>query len=323
MAHFLALGFYGVVVGLYSFAPLIVGRMRIAEAARLVILLASPLAALVTIMAATGSGIGGSGIDWDFSLKLRWLVTFMNINAPVLSFFSAAVVTLLVTWLMLRRGAALTPTGRVMGIGLLVLYLALPRTLFDVAFLDIRVLTLAALVLPAFVTVQPSRGAALIIVAVVVANVAVTMSAWAGHQRDYAEFRSSFTRLVPGSAVLLAIDNIDPTADAPLFYAATLAVPERDVFVPSFYAAPETQPVVAKRQFRDLVPRRGLDYLPVTLRDLDTAAAPPHTLQWRCRYRFLYVLGQTTSPLSGLRAIAHGRRFVLYRIVAPPACKQA
>lgn len=320
VAHFLALGFYGIVVGLVSFAPLLAGKMRLRAAAGMVLLLASPVVVLLGVMAATGGAIGGSVVDWDLALKLQWPARFMNIYSPLLSFILLVVLALLILWLRLFRGARLTSVGGVVAAGLLLLYLVLPRQVFDVAYLDVRVLLLAALVLPAFVTVQPSRAAAAVLVLVALANATVSLAAWRVHQQDYAEFARSFGQLAPGQAVLIAAGAVDPGFDSPLYYAATRAVPARGVFVPSFYAMPGAQPVVARPAFRDLAPRRGLDHLPVPVGDLDGPAAPVHARHWRCHFDFIYILGRPTPPPVQLRAVAHGRRFTLYRITAPPEC---
>jgi hypothetical protein len=322
VAHFLALGFYGIVVGLVAFAPLLAGRMRWREAAMLVLVLASPVVVLLGIMVATGGTIGGSAIDWDFALKLRWPLMVMNVYSPLVARSLLVVLLVLLAWLVVRRGARLTPTGRVVAGGLLLLYLALPRQIFDVAYLDVRVLLLMALVLPAFVTLRPAPVAAAVLVAVALVNAAVSLAAWRVHQQDYAEFATSFERLPPATAVLIAAGAVNGAFDPPLYYAATRAVPARGVFVASFYAMPGAQPVVPAPAFADLAPRRGLDHVPVPLANLDTPLAPVHVQNWRCRFDFIYVLGRPMPPLRGLQPVAQGRRFVLHRIVPPPGCRQ-
>ena len=316
VSHFFALGLYGLIVGLMELPHIVSGRISWKEAGKLTVLLASPVAVLLAMMAMTGGTIGGAGQDWDFGLKLLWFPRFMNAYDATLSLVTGVVAIGLIFWLVAYRRLRLSEEGVWIALGLALLYLVLPRRLFDVAFLDIRVLAAAALVLPAFTLLKPSRIAAAILVGLAVVNGTSTLVAWSDRQSDYAEFRASFALLEPGTAVLSALHEDSGMADQSLYYAPTLAASEAGVFVASLYSAGGMQPISASAPFQDLKVEQSLDYLPVPLADLLGDAPPRHAANWMKRYRYVYVIGTPReSPLAGvLVEIARGERFTLYRV---------
>lgn len=315
--HFFALGCYGVVIGLIELARLADGRLGRRRAALLALLMAAPVAVLLALMRATGGTIGGQLVVWDWWQKADGLVRFLNGVDPRLSLISAQVLVLLLGFMVARHGLRLTQPGRWVAGGLALLWLVLPWQLFDIAFLDVRVLALAALVLPAFVVHTPSRLGAAVLVVLALINGTSTLAFWASHQADYRDFRASFAQLPAGAAVLTAVAADSAADDAPLYYAPALAVPARGVFVASFYAFGGAQPVAVAPRYADRAPRAGLDYLPVLLPVLLGGEPPPHARDWRRRYDYLYVIGPPQGPLPGLTEVAAGRRFRLYRIDKP------
>ena len=265
-------------------------------------------------MRATGGTIGGQLIVWDWAQKADGLVRFWNGADARLSLMSAIVLVLLLGFMVARHGLRLTQPGRWVAGGLALLWLVLPWQLFDIAFLDVRVLALAALVLPAFVDFTPSRAGAAVLVTLALINGTTTVAFWASHQADYRQFQASFAALPAGAAVLTAVAADSDADDAPLYYAPALAVPARGVFVASFYAFGGAQPVAVAPRYADRAPRAGMDYLPVLLPVLLDGEPPPHARNWRQRYDYLYIIGPPSGPLPGLVEVAAGRRFRLYRI---------
>jgi hypothetical protein len=313
--HFFALGCYGVVIGLIELARLAAGRLSWRQAVALAVLLAAPVAVLLALMRATGCSIGGQLIVWDWAQKAQGLVRFWNGSDARLALVSALVLVLLIGFMVARHQLRLSQPGRWVAGGLALLWLVLPWQLFDIAFLDVRVLALAALVLPAFVTFTPSRAGAAVLVVLALVNGAATVAFWAAHQQDYRQFRASFAALPPGAAVLSAVTADSGAEDVPLYYAPTLAVPARGVFVASFYAFGGAQPVAVAPRYADQAAKAGSDYLPVLLPELLTGAPPPQARDWRQRYDYLYVVGPPPEvPPPGLAEVAAGRRFRLYRI---------
>lgn len=195
----------------------------------------------------------------------------------------------------------------------------LPRRLFGVAYVDVRVIAAATLILPAFVHMQRSRAVAAALVLIAVVNAGVSVAAWAALARDYDEFRASFVALAPGTAVLTAVAAESGAADAPLCYAPTLAAPARGVFVASLYAAGGMQPLAPAPAFAQLAVAQAIDYLP--LASLGAGGHPlRHATHWRRDYRYLQVIGSLgATPLPGLTELVRGRRFVLYEVKRGPA----
>jgi len=341
VSHFFALGLYGVMIGLVEFpallalgpaalqpglavadsnavAPDLPGRLR--RAGLMAALMASPLLVLLFFMRAAGGTIGGQGTDWDFASKAKWPFLFFNLDSPAVATISFLVIVLLVAWAAVHRRLQLDREGAWIAAGLLLLYLALPRQLFDIAYLDVRVLAAAMLVLPAFMHVRVSWRVVLPLAVLAVLNGAMMLAGWQAHARDYDQFRASFNKLEGGTAVLTALAPISSRTDAALYYAPTLSAPAADMFVPSLYALRGVQPLAPVPEFADLALARGLDALPIPLAKLINGRhLPRHARDWRRRYRYLYVIGAPGSaPLPGtLLEIARGDRFRLYQIVPP------
>ena len=330
VSHFFALGVYGLTIGLLELSAL-AGRPTVGPLLRIGAFMASPVLVLMGVMAMSGGAIGSQGMDWDFGLKLLWPLMFMNIYDQSLSFVSAALLAGLLIALAIGRRLNLTRAGTWIGCGLLLTYVALPRRLFGVAYVDVRLITAAALILPAFLQVSlPSRpwryAPIVIVVAVILANQASTARAWLTHQTDYQQIRGSFRYLLPGDAVLIGLqdgpDALSPS-DSPIYFAPTLAAPEAGAFVASLYSERGLQPIQPSARFRQLAVGDMLDYLPTPTSILLAAAngatdvrIPPHVERWLERYQFVYLIGRPEpNPLpSRLTRIAEGARFVLYRI---------
>jgi hypothetical protein len=211
------------------------------------------------------------------------------------------------------------------------LYLVLPRRLFDTAYIDVRIITAAALILPAFMVLSTSArwvrgGAAAAAAAIVLANTANVASVWLSYRKDYEAMKASFAHIAPGSAVLVGRIGEGPglgLAEAPIGYAPTLAAHYAKAFVPSLYTLPGMQPIAKGPAFRHLEIEDSLDYVPPPLRTLRAVAAgtsladaPSYVRHWPDDYAYLYLVGAPVpNPMPGLlREIVSSERFTLYRI---------
>ena len=315
VGHMFALGLYGFALGLYELA-------RNERPPRGLVLfglaLASPVGVLLALVSLSGGAIGTVGLDWDFTLKGRWPYLAFNVYYPLASALTAVALGGLAVALAASGSLRLSREGVWIGVGLLILYLLLPRRLVGTAYLDVRVITASLLFLPAFCRLTAARSvvvAALFMLAV--ANGALTFNAWRTRQLDYAQVRSTFPLLQHGAAVLIARRDDRTIADVPLYYSPTLAVPAASVFVSSFYAVSGTNPVAVRPAYLDLKVVNALDYVPPTVAQL-VAPAAPHLQRWLERYQYIYVIGEPgVSPAPDrLTRIAVGARFTLYRIAA-------
>lgn len=321
VSHFFALGLYGLAIGLIELSAVVAGRARFSAAIGLSLMMAAPVAVLLAMLAVSGGAIGTPDFPtWDFGLKGYWLLMFMNTYDRLAAVAMAVAGLVLVIWLALSRRVRLTSAGAFIAIGLAVLYAAMPVALFGIAYLDVRLLTFAALILPPFLTAAPGRwrfAAGAVLASIAVVNGAVALKTWRDRQPDYAEIRESFAMLPPGSAVLIVMQDRLLLSDQPLLYAPTLAVPEAKAFVSAFYGAPSGFPIEAKKPYDRLAITRPIQYVPPTLSALkDWRSLPPQLRTWARDFQYVYVIGRPSgaTPAPHLLPIRLGERFGLYQI---------
>jgi hypothetical protein len=244
----------------------------------------------------------------------------MNAYNQLASLTLALAGLVLLLWLSFSRRLWLTLSGTSIALGLIVLYAVMPVTLFGIAYLDVRLLPWAALILPPFVVAPPGGwrvAAGTLLVVIAAANGAVALKTWHDRQPDYVEIRKSFALVPPGSTILIAMQDGLPLSDQSLLYAPTLAVPEAKAFVWSFYGSPSGFPIETKSPYDRLVVSSPIQYVPPTMVALQhRRSLPPQLQTWSRDFQYLYVIGRQT----GEAAVAHavpifvGRRFTLYRI---------
>jgi hypothetical protein len=331
VTHLFDLGIYGLTIGLYELS-LMRTRPSLAASLRLTAFMASPVVLALAMAAAIGGdGVGQPIFHWDsFGTKLRWPLIFMNVYNPMFSVLTGAALAALVAVLVATRRLSLTRPGVWIAAGYAATYVCLPRMMFGTQYQDVRMLTAAGMILPAFMVTRLPWGAwrtvpAALVTAVLALNYASVANAWAMRQTDYRQFQATFPLLASRSTVLIAVqDAADRLDDQPLFYAPTLAASVRGVYVSSLYSTPGMQPLEPREAYRALAPLDPADYKPPDLSVLMASAkgAPsgrdiPFALKlWPQAYRYLYLIG---PPISNpwprhLTALAQGRSFVLYRI---------
>ena len=331
VAHFFSLGIYGATLGLFELSRLRQRKVPYPVAAARLAALALPALALFAIMRVTSGAIGSEGTSWFLEFKPVWPLRIMNgYNLTVGAATGLALMIALV--FAARRGVLrLEPAGIWLATGFALLYLVIPSKLFGTAFVDLRVIPAAALILPAFCSLSlPSRGwrmAALAAISgVILLNLAVVLAVWLPYRADYAAIIASFQKIDRGARVLVgsAEDNGDPPfADLtsyPMYYAPTLAVHYADAFVPNLFTEAGKQPVRPREAVRNIaIPYGG----PVPSRLLAAiatgqppAGAPQFVRSWHRDFDYLYVLGSpAANPLPDLLEVLEtSERFVLYRI---------
>ena len=326
VSHLFDLGVYGLAIVLYELSRFETPP-RPASLAGLALFMASPVLAVFAAMAlAGGRPAPFAGLVWDLGLKLGWSAVFMNVYDTGLSILSAGALLALALVLAAARRLSPTRTGLWIAGGLAAAYLALPRALLGSQYLDVRLLTAAMLILPAFTSSSlrsgPWRAAALTaVVAIIAANQLATARAWLDDDKDIKQVEASFSRLPRESAVLIGLQDQSGRDDQPLAYAATLAAPAAGVFVSSLYAQPGMQPMQPRARYRGLAVKDQHDAYPPKLTVLRAAmtagaAAPANIVGWPGRYQYLYLVGAPgPDPLPAtLTQVAAGRRFSLYRI---------
>jgi hypothetical protein len=339
ISHFFDLGVYGLTIGLYELSR-IKTISDIRSLPKTVIFTASPVLVLIAVMGLTGGGLGphGGGIgspagfDWDFFLKLGWAAIFMNVYDTRLAILDAGALFVLALALVATRRLSLTGAGVWIASGLAATYIALPRQLFGSQYLDVRLLTAAMIILPAFATFSPCsrlwRVAPLVaVLAIIATNEFVTTRAWFNYDSDIKEFEASFALLPRQSAVLIGQRDDAGREYQPIYYAATLAAPTAGVFVSSLFAQLGMQPIQPRAKFRGLAVKEERDCYPPRLALLRAATKkdvpptiPENIVNWPGRFQYLYLLGVGgPNPFpTNLTTIMAGRRFSLYRIELAP-----
>jgi hypothetical protein len=182
-AHFFALGVYGATLGLYELWRAHDQKASYRDVALRLVILAIPVAVLLTVMHLTAGSIGGEGSTWNFAFKPIWLFRIMNgYNLTVAA--ASAVALLASLYFAARRGVLkLEPAGMWLAAGFSLLYLAIPSRLFSTSFVDLRVIPAAALIIPAFCSLSlPSRRwtavALTLVTGIILANLATYI--WSG-----------------------------------------------------------------------------------------------------------------------------------------------
>jgi hypothetical protein len=333
MAHMFALGIYGFAVGMHELWR--AWSRRAASLETLVRLAAIGIPSLLVFAAMIGSGgtVGGTGTHWVFNHKHIWPLHILSgYNMPV-SGAGVAALFWLIAALARRNGLRFEQSGAWLLAGFGALYLAMPFELFDTAFVDMRVIVAAALILPAFISVSfpnPTwaRVALAVAAAITIVNVVFVMSVWLSYRADYSAAEKSF-QLLPKGAIVLVGDSgngEDPPADLrdyPIYNVPTLAVHYADAFVPSLFTAPGKQPIAPRSPWRRLdVPYGNLAPAKL-LKHIAESGVPPGTpafiQTWQRDFDFLYLLGRSIqNPMPDrLELVLAAPRFALYRIKKP------
>ena len=333
-AHLFALGIYGFSIGLQELWRAWSRRAPPSETIGRLALMALPTIVLIGIMLRSGGTVGGDGTNWYFSHKHIWLMHILSgYSLPV-----SAVGVVALIWLIaaLARRGMLTfeQSGAWQLIGFAALYLAMPFRLFDTAFVDMRVIAAAGLILPAFVSASFqsrawARGALAVVAAITLVNVALVTGVWLSYRADYAAAMDSFQRMPMGAKVLIGDsgDAPDPPADLrdyPMYNVPTLAVNYADAFVPSLFTERGKQPITARPEWERLDVPYGsvapVQFLKTIAERGAPAGTPLFIRSWARDFDYLFLLGpKIENPMPDrLVEVTRAPRFVLYRIRKAP-----
>jgi hypothetical protein len=330
VAHFFALGVYGLALGLYELRRMFRERFSIWHVTGTVLMLASPVLVMMAVVYRTGGAIGGTENEWLFSWKPIWFALSLNGYDLRLSAGSMAALLVVLGYLAAKRQLEITDTGRWIGIGFLIAFIALPFKIFDSRMADVRVIAAAFLILPAFLNVrhakQSSYAAGFIVSVLIALNAGYAAYVWLSYQSDYADMKASFALLRPASFVLVADSRTGASqtllTDAPMYRAPTLAVHYAKAFVSSLYTIAGQVPVEVRSRWKHLdVSAATESYTPPSLRTLRTLSdgqdvidAPRYLRNWTQDFQYVYLIGtHTENALPGvLDELARYRRFTLY-----------
>jgi hypothetical protein len=329
-AHMFALGIYGLAVGLHELWRAWSRRSAWSEMVGRIAMLGIPSLVFFAAMFASAGTIGGTGTFWVFGQKHIWLLHILSGYSMPVSAVCVVALLWFVAALARRGGLKFEQSGVWLLAGFAAIYLAMPFELFDTAFVDMRVVVGAALIMPAFVSVSfPnqtwSRLALALAAAITVVNVGLVAAVWESYRADFAAAQKSFQLLPKGAIVLIghSEEGDDPPLDLwdyPIYNIPTLAVHFADAFVPSLFTDPGKQPVTPRAPWRRLDVPYG-NIMPVKLlKFIAEHGAPPGTPPfihtWQIDFDYLYLVGPSIpNPMpERLELVLTAPRFALYRI---------
>ena len=335
LAHFFALGIYGLTIGIFELRRLLESQINAKRALTIVFILVCPVAIMLLLMLLSGATIGeGQDNVWWFSAKPIWLVLFLNGYDATLAASSFCALMVLLISGAIRRNLLCTLDGRWIAVGFLILFIAMPFKLAGSRMADIRMITAAFLILPAFASFaskQRSVGnlATVIGAVIILVNSSYVGYVWLTYQNDYQAIKASFALLREKSTILVATSPVRDNSstiltNAPMWRAPTLAVYYANAFVSSLYTLPGTHAVRVRPEWQHLALNgRTETYEPPSLADLKSVAegksvpgTPHYVRNWRSDFDYVYLLGpHAPNALPNmLYEIFTSRRFTLYRV---------
>lgn len=291
------------------------------------------LPVLPLLMMSPTWGLRGSFM-WEFSGKLEGLVFAVEAYSHPAALILTGIVAFAAGWAIRQQALKFHPFGYVLlTIGVIV-YLAMPRIIFDTYMADQRMPIALAFMAVACAHInmrhqQVRGGFATVLVLLLAIRVFEVETVWAEMSRVTASFRDSTRHIVHGAKVLVAY--ADPQAgeearDQPLVHAASLAVIERSALVTTNFTVPGKQVLRVREQYRDQVDTA--DGTPPAIEELIEVAEDASSEKtaywkhWTSDFDYLYVLfteaNYENPDPALLTAIYAGNRFVLYRINRSP-----
>ena len=277
-------------------------------------------------------GLWGS-YSWELSGKIDGIIYVIDVYSHYVALMFIAVIALAVGWALRHRALSLHAFGLALLVVGAVIYMALPRVMFETYMADQRLPISLAFVLVACVRVDlrhriVRRGFAVVLFLLIAMRVAEVESAWTRLSSDVESFRQSVQLLDRGAKVLVAYaqsDSGDDVRDFGLLHADCLAIIERSALATTAFTVVGKQILHARPDYRDRVDTE--DGTPPEVNDLMQVVnqADPNQLdywrRWTSDYDYLYVLF-TNSDFENpdpthLAKIFSGERFVLYRIKQP------
>jgi hypothetical protein len=337
--HLSALGVYG--IGILSYEILRLWQRRSEPwPMRIVDFVASGLPFLVAVPLLLKSPTMSlaSAIYWDQRGKMDGLMYVVSDYSDIVALGLITIALVTSVWAVRHRVLRFHPLVFVLlAVGLIV-YVALPRVMFETYMADQRVPLGVVFMLVACGDLElrrrlVRRAFIAILVLMIGARLIEIDLNWTSLSDSTSEFRSSVRRIVPGSKVFVAYADRssagDDIRDLGLVHAACIAMIERSALVTTAFTVVGKQVLHVRPQWRDYVDTH--DGTPPLMSQLlieeDGDAAPNTPAFWAnwTKFDYLYLLfteDEAPNPdPDRLKLVADGDRFQLYKILkpAPPA----
>jgi hypothetical protein len=267
---------------------------------------------------------------WRTEGKLDGLLLVIQAYSPVIAYLLAAVMAGAAAWALRRRALSYHGFGLALLVVGAVVYMALPRVMFETYLVDLRLPISIAFILIACVDFdfrQPAvrRIFAVGLFAIVAVRVGEVEYKWSQLSATTDSFRQSVQLLKRGAKV--AVAYADPTGgdelrDYGLVHADCIAIIDRSALVTTEFTVVGKQILHARPAYRGRVDTVDgtppqIDTLVRVADRVDTNPAD-YWRRWTSDYDYLYVLFtkpdfENPDP-THLSEIFAGDRFILYRI---------
>lgn len=333
--HLSSLGIYG--IGILSFEILRLWERRaepwpwrVAEfvAGGLPFLAAAPLLYVSPTMKLV------SAIYWDQRGKIDGLFFVVSDYSDIAAFLIVGVFVVAMVWATRHRVLKFHPLVYVLLVVGLLVYIALPRVMFETYMADQRVPLGVAFMLMACGDLElrrriVRRGFIAVLVLLIGARLIEVDLNWSTLSDTTSEFRSSVRRIQPGSKVFVAYADRssggDDVRDLGLVHAACIAMIERSALVTTAFTVVGKQVLHVRPQYLGSVDTHDgtppyVSQLLLVAEDMAPPTVPGYWQKWT-DFDYLYVLftdDEAPNPdPDRLRLIVDGDRFQLYRILKP------
>lgn len=270
--------------------------------------------------------------SWEQRGKLDGLIYVFATYSDIVAFALIAILTAGGVWAVRHRVLQFHPLAAVLLAVGGVVYLALPRVMFDTYMTDQRVPLGVVFMLFACGDLDTHhrlvrRGFLTLLVVLIALRLLEVDYNWSQLSDSTSEFRSSVRRIAPGSKVFVAYANAsagEDVRDLGLVHAACIATIERSALVTTLFTVEGKQVVHVRPEYRDFADLR--DGTPPSTPQLILAAEhplpdmPAFWLNWT-KFDYIYILfteDEAPNPdPARLRLVTDGDRFQLYRVIKP------
>ena len=271
---------------------------------------------------------------WDLHGKVDGLVYVVEVYSGFVALALTAIVALAAIWAVRRRILGLHPFGwMLLAVGGIV-YLALPRVMFETYMADQRLPIALAFIIIACAQLEfqsrlVCRVFATVLVTLLAVRVAEVQTMWTRLSTQTVELAKSVDRIARGSKVLVAYADLsagDDVRDLGLVHAPCIAMIERSSLVTTAFTVVGKQILRVREPFRDQVDTQ--DGTPPSLDQLRLAVDPPpdHRRRfwdhWPQHFDYVYLLftqpGAENPDPAHLSLVEEGSRFQLFRVNPTP-----
>jgi hypothetical protein len=336
VCHLVAFGLYGATLIFCELWRVFQPNVDWKKSARTLAILAAPAAIILGYFVAHTANIGKGASEWTTFTKFLSLLHGLNGYSAYLSLGNILALIAMTYFMFRERSLSITPQGKWIAVGFLIFILVLPSQLLGGDLPDLRIAIGALLILPAFLTLPPTKQffrfvPPLVLSLIALVNAGHIASLWLAYRPEYAALRESFKQIQRGAFVLVGHtnfggDRFDKTK-TPIMTATALAAHYSNAFVSMLVTIPGQQPLQVCPELGRLALERTEDYWPLAFSVLaavanGTSAAdtPTHVRDWMHDYDYLYLVGPPgLNPMpSRLTALTTSNSFTLYRIIKSP-----